>query len=104
MCGAVAPGVEVHRSMYSATPNRKNGVTGFVCPLVNLKALATKPEHLRHERHSFELPFLIKRCEDFVFTPNFYPLTCVRFLFPGLWFSTWLHNDNSSLWSCIPTL
>jgi hypothetical protein len=69
----------MHRVSDPASSHRKNRVAGLVRAFVNLKALAAKREHLRHERHAIELRIAVERPEYFVFTPNLDPVADPKF-------------------------
>jgi len=58
---AVAAVIEVDASRQaSADVMATHRVTGLVCSLINLEALAAILKHLRHEGESVELSILIK--------------------------------------------
>jgi uncharacterized membrane protein affecting hemolysin expression len=64
----------MNRKVDAAPANRKNRVTGFVRPFVDLKFFATEREHLGHERHAIETSIAVESAEDFIFAANFHPI------------------------------
>jgi hypothetical protein len=71
----VAAGFKMHGPFDSAPANWKDRVTGFVRPLVNLKPLAAKREHFRHERKIVKAAVFVQGQQDLLPAPDFYPIS-----------------------------
>lgn len=64
------------KSIEHAAPARLiHGVARLVSPLVDFESLAAVLEHLGHKRQAVQAPLVVKCAEDFLFTPNFDPIT-----------------------------
>jgi len=54
-------------------------ITSLVGTLVDLKLLPALLEHLRHKYHSIQLAFSVEGPENFLFTPDLYPVSDFQF-------------------------
>jgi hypothetical protein len=64
------------------TAAAKIWIASLVRDFVNLKTLAAKLEHLRHERHAVELSVLIESPQNLFPAPDLYPIAYQQFASP----------------------
>src|SRR4030095_10288829 len=58
---------------------RRRIIASLVGTFVDLKPLPTILEHLGHKYHSVQLTFSVKGPENFLFTPDLYPVSDFQF-------------------------
>src|SRR5690348_1207313 len=73
--GTVATRVQMNCLADAAPANREDRVAGLVRPLVDLKPFTAESEHLRHERHAFELTGSVERRKDFFLATDLDPVS-----------------------------
>jgi hypothetical protein len=71
----VATSFEMHGSFKPASTNWKDRIAGLVGPLVNLKPLAAKREHFRHEGKIVKAAVFVQSQQDLLAAPDFYPIS-----------------------------
>src|SRR5215469_3467676 len=74
VCLSITTRFQMNCSNEPAFANRKYGVAGLVRSFVDLKPLAAKCEHFRHERQIIQAAFFVKRRQDFFAAPDLHPI------------------------------
>ena len=64
------------------SPDRVNRIASLVGSLINFQSLPAVLKHLRHEGHSLQLAFRIKRPKNLLLTFDLNPVACSEFHVP----------------------